>query len=175
MLTTHPVAQKCITKVRTKPDSKMFFCLFFFFRWASSKLRDTITIVFTQNRNILHWAVHQPIAFDKFEVTWGGSNWSLNNYGFIYNAIFFICMHAHKPLSNEMSLLRLLNYHCVPPISPLWIHTLPSLQPPSSYIGRFVSFKHPIGSASSGTSQVHVHRINVALGSLWIVSKTILK
>ena len=34
-----------------------FFC-FFFFRWDSSNLRDSFTMVFTQNSSIFNWAVH---------------------------------------------------------------------------------------------------------------------
>ena len=44
---------------------------------ASSKLCDSFTIVSTQNSSIL------------------------NSYGFIYDAIFFTCTHAHKLLSNK--------------------------------------------------------------------------
>jgi len=33
--------------------------------------------------------LHQPIAFSRFEVTQGGLNRSLKNYGFLYDAIFF--------------------------------------------------------------------------------------
>ena len=45
-------------------------------------------MVFAQNSSILHWAVHQPIAFHNFEISWGSLNRSLNNYGFISDAIF---------------------------------------------------------------------------------------
>ena len=41
----------------------MFSFFFFFFRQASSYLRDSFTMVFAQNSNIFHKAVHQPIAF----------------------------------------------------------------------------------------------------------------
>ena len=43
---------------------------------------------FCANSSILHWAVHQLIAF-SLEVSQGGSNWSLKNYGFISNTVFF--------------------------------------------------------------------------------------
>jgi len=42
-----------------------------------------------------------PLLFHNFEVSHGGSNQSLKNCGFIGDAIFFTCMHAHKPLSNK--------------------------------------------------------------------------
>ena len=66
-----------------------------------------VTMIFTQNSSIFHWALHQPINFFySFEVSRGSSNWSLKNYGFICNVIFFFtCTHAHKALSNEMYLL----------------------------------------------------------------------
>ena len=61
---------------------------FFFFRRASSKLHDSFTMVFAWNSSILHWAVHQPIAFHNFEVSRGGLNLLVKNYGFINNTIF---------------------------------------------------------------------------------------
>ena len=71
------------------------FSFFFFFRWASSNLRDSFMMVFAQNSSLFHWAVYQSIAFFKFEVTpWGDSNCSLKNYGFLYDAIFlhvYVC------------------------------------------------------------------------------------
>ena len=39
--------------------------------------------------------------FHNFEVSWGTSNRSLKNNGFICNATFFTCTHVHKSLSNE--------------------------------------------------------------------------
>jgi len=60
----------------TEPEShqtaKMFSFFFFFFRWASSNLRDSFTMVFAQNSSIFHWAVHQTIAF--FQV-WSHTVW----------------------------------------------------------------------------------------------------
>ena len=57
----------------TEPQSwqapKMFVILLpllLFFRQASSKLRNSFTMVFAQNSSILHWAVHQPIASSQF-------------------------------------------------------------------------------------------------------------
>jgi len=49
----------------------------------------------------LHWAVRQPIAFSNSEVSWGSLSQLLKKYGFISNAIFKTCMHAHKSLSNK--------------------------------------------------------------------------
>jgi len=56
---------------------------FFFFRWACSNLRDSLTMVFAQNSSIFHWAVHLPIAFFKVWITRGDLNRSLKNYGFL--------------------------------------------------------------------------------------------
>ena len=55
----------------TKPPSRQM-AMFFFFRWASSKLRDSFTMVFAQTSSISHWAVHQPIAFS---LLWSHSRW----------------------------------------------------------------------------------------------------
>ena len=91
--TTHPMALKSIAKVPSqkvtrRPKCFSFF-FFFFFRRASSNLHDSFTMVFAQNSSIFHWAVHQPIAFSRFEDARGDSNRSLKNYGFLYDTIFF--------------------------------------------------------------------------------------
>jgi len=54
---------------------------------------DSFMMVFAQNSSNLHRAVHQPITFFNFEVSHGGLNQSLKNYGFIRDAIF-TCTHA---------------------------------------------------------------------------------
>ena len=92
----------------TEPESCqmaiMFFFsfFFFFFRWATSKLRDSFTIIFVPNSSILLWAVHQHITSSHL--------WNLTRqfkpvteelHDFIFNAIFFTYIHAHKSLSNE--------------------------------------------------------------------------
>jgi len=60
--------------------------------------------VLTQNSSIIHTLSSGPVHhfFHNFEVSLGTLNRSLNNYGFIGNAVFFTCMHVHKALSNEM-------------------------------------------------------------------------
>ena len=74
---------------KSRQTAKMFsFFFFFFFRRASSNLCDSLTMIFSHN--IFHWPVHQPIAFPRFEVTRGNYNRSLKNYGFLYDAIFFV-------------------------------------------------------------------------------------
>ena len=80
----------------------------FFFRWASSiaelRLCDDDFHTKQQHFPLSSAPAHQ--FFYSFEVSRGSSNWSLKNYGFICNAIFFFtCTHAHKALSNEMYLL----------------------------------------------------------------------
>ena len=87
-----------------------FFFFFFFYRQAGSKLCDSFMIVFAQNNSILHWAVHQSNAFSQ--VSQGSSNPSLNNYGFICDAFFFICLHVHKSPSNK-TYFFLLKFSCV--------------------------------------------------------------
>jgi len=87
------------TESESHQTAKMFFFFFFFFffRRASSNLHHSFTMVFTQNSSIFHWAVHQPIAFSRFEVTWGDSNRPLKNYGFLNDAIFssHVCMRTN--------------------------------------------------------------------------------
>jgi len=39
--------------------------------------------------------------YTTLEFSQGSSNWSLNNYGFICNAIFFTCTYARKGIGNE--------------------------------------------------------------------------
>jgi len=56
-------------------------------------LRDSFTMVFAQNSSIFHWAVHQPIAFSRFEVT---RLWLP-----LRCHVFFTCTHAHKPLRTK--------------------------------------------------------------------------
>ena len=60
------VEWKIVTKVPNQKVArwpKCFSSFFFFFRQASSKLCDSFTMISPQNSSILHWAVHQPIAF----------------------------------------------------------------------------------------------------------------
>ena len=77
--------------------------------------------------NLSWWFFHRAAAFyteqctssslfRNFDDSWGSLNHSPENYGFISNAIFKNCMHAHRLLSNENDYYsRLLNwkYGCV--------------------------------------------------------------
>ena len=89
---------------------------------GSSKLRDSFTLVFARNSSILHWALHQPITFAQ--VSRGSSNRSMKNYGFISDAIFKNCMHAHKSLSNETIISQIRNtVVCMKSLRHLWLMT----------------------------------------------------
>ena len=64
----------------TEPESsraaKMFsFFLLssFFFRWASSILRELLTVVYTWNSSIVYRAVHNPITFSQLQSLTRGS------------------------------------------------------------------------------------------------------
>ena len=92
------------TEPESRQKAKMFF-FFFFFKRAGSKFCDSFMIVFTQNSSILHWAVHQPIAFYDFEVS--RLYWSV-----ISVTIFKNCTHVHKSLSNKTIIIQVL-YGCV--------------------------------------------------------------
>ena len=62
---------------------------------------DTHYAIVQKRSQNLKWAVYDPIAFHNFEVSWGAWNQSFKIYGFICDAIFCICMYAHKTISNE--------------------------------------------------------------------------
>jgi len=72
---------------RTEPESHRMAKMFYFLSSSSS---------FTSSS-----ALTSPSLSHNFEVSRGSSNHSLNNYGFICNATFFTCMHAHKLLSSK--------------------------------------------------------------------------
>ena len=83
---------------RQSPDSQNVFIPFFFFFF------------------FLHWAVHQSITILRFEVSWGGSNWSLKNYGFISlwgqtccSVIDGKLQLKHAPASKKVTYTRLKN------------------------------------------------------------------
>ena len=104
--TTRLVVWKSITKVPNQKVSrrpKSFSSVFF--RLASSNLCDCFTMVLAQTAAFYTEQCTSPSLFQNFEVSRGGLNQWLKNYGFIYNALFFTCMHAHKSLGNEMYLL----------------------------------------------------------------------
>ena len=102
--TTCPLARKSIMKV---PNHQVA-------RWPCFSSSDGLV----QNCVTLsQWFLHKPAAyhteqctspslFHYFEVTRGGSKWSLKSYGFISDAIFKNCMHAHKSLSNETIIIQ---------------------------------------------------------------------
>ena len=72
---------------------------------SGAKSIGLVQICVTLSRWFSHKTAEQctsPSLFQRFEVTRGNSNYSLKNYGFLYDAIFFACMHAHKSLSNEI-------------------------------------------------------------------------
>ena len=90
-------------RTRKSPDGQnvflsffffFFFFFIFFFRWASSNLRDSFTMVFAQNSSIFTEQCTSPLLFSRFEVAQGDLNRSLKNYGFLYDAIFFLHMYA---------------------------------------------------------------------------------
>ena len=66
MTNNMPSGAKSIVKHQTRKlsDGQNVF-LPFLFRQASSKLLDFFMMVFAWNCSILHWAVHQPIAFSQ--------------------------------------------------------------------------------------------------------------
>ena len=94
----HEVLNQKFTK-----QLNIFLCFFpLLLQTASSKLRDSFTVVFTQNNIILHWAVHKPNAFSQ--------HWSLTKHFSLvteelYRFIFFICAHVHESLSKKKNII----------------------------------------------------------------------
>ena len=97
------MALKSIAKVPNQKVTrwpKCFSFFLFFFRRASLNLRDSFTIVFTQN-SIFHWAVHQPIAF--FQV-WSHTRWfePLTELWLpVRRLFFFTCTHVQNHLATK--------------------------------------------------------------------------
>jgi len=67
--------------------SKMF-SFFFFFRRTSSNLHDSFTMVLHKTAAFSTEQCTSPSHFSMFEVSRGGSNCSLKNYGFLCDVIF---------------------------------------------------------------------------------------
>ena len=72
--------EKTLTMYQTRKSPSLFF------RWASSKIHDSLMTVFTGSNNILH----------NFKVSQGAWNHPLKNHGFIHDATLFLCAHEHK-------------------------------------------------------------------------------
>ena len=92
--TTHLVVQK--NHESTKPESHP--TAFFFFPSSKGLVQNCMTfmMVFVQNSSIYTEQCISPSIFHNFEVSQGSSNHSLNSHGFISDANFKTCMHAHK-------------------------------------------------------------------------------
>ena len=61
-----------------------------------------LLLLFFFSSSILHWAVHQPIAFHNFEFSRGSSNQQLNNYVFISDAISHLCMCTNHLATKQL-------------------------------------------------------------------------
>lgn len=79
----------------------------FFFRLASLVLSESLAMVFAWNSSPLQGAVHQPVAFHNFKLFSSSALSSLLNYGFISDAISFICTCAFKQSWN----VNITQYH----------------------------------------------------------------
>ena len=107
--TTCPVVQKSIAKVPNQKVARRLKCFHSSVSSLDGLVQNCITLSW--------WFLHKTAAFyteqctsllllHNFEVSQGGLNQSLNNYGFYCDAIFFTCIHAHKSLSNETILIQ---------------------------------------------------------------------
>ena len=98
------LAQKDIVNVPNQKVAKCpkcFLSFFFFFSWASSKLRASFTMVFTWNSSILHLqAVGQPITFSKLSSNLTRQCKDALKYGFIWDAILLL-VHRHTKWSRD--------------------------------------------------------------------------
>ena len=98
----------------TKPVSRwpkrfsFFFLFFFFFRQATSNFKIVTLSQWFIHKTAAFYAEQctSPSLFHNFEVSQGSLNRSLNNYGFISDAILKICIHVHKSLSNETIIIQ---------------------------------------------------------------------
>jgi len=65
-------------------------------------------MVFAQSSSIfLQAQCNSPSLFYKFEVSWGGLNCSLKNYGFLCDTIlFFMCTHVYSLASHHQILFK---------------------------------------------------------------------
>jgi len=61
-----------------------FLSFFFYFGWASSKLRDYFTMV---SHKTAAFYTEQCTTFYNFKVSRGTTHWSLKNYGFICDIV----------------------------------------------------------------------------------------
>jgi len=90
-----------IAKVPNQELAKRVKC-FFFFRWASSVLSESLMMVLAWNSSILRWAVHCPIAF--FQVLQQSAPRTLWNYyaydmallGHHFVTILYACARNHN-------------------------------------------------------------------------------
>ena len=74
----------------------VWFQMRFFFRQASSNLRDSFTMVFAQNSSIFHWAVHQPVAFFHVRSHTRRFEPLIEELWLPLRRHFFPCTHVHK-------------------------------------------------------------------------------
>jgi len=84
----------------------MFFLSSFFFRRASSLLREPLTLDYIRNRSILYGAVQNPIAFSQLRSFARHLQPLIHKLWLpVWDAIFVvICMHAHLKIMHALEL-----------------------------------------------------------------------
>jgi len=105
-LTTRLIVRKNITKSIKPQSRKTAKILFFFFRWASSKLPTLLWWLSPKTAAFYTEQCTSPSLFQNFEVSWGGSDRSLNNYGLISDTIFRTYTCVHKSLTNKAIIIQ---------------------------------------------------------------------
>ena len=80
--------EKAFQKYQTRksPNGQNVLLSLFSFTWASTKLSDSFMTVFTLNSRILHWAVHQPVAFSQLWSNLKKCSKDILNHDFIWDA-----------------------------------------------------------------------------------------
>jgi len=101
------VVQKDIAKELNQKVARWPNCFFFS---SDGLVQNCVTFTMVSSKTAAFYSDQctSPSLFHNFEVSWGASNWSLNNYSFICNAIFFIVHMRTNHLATKHN-SRLLN------------------------------------------------------------------
>ena len=103
--TTCLVGQKSITKL---PNQKVARWPKYFLPSSSSSsdrlLQNCVTLSWWFSHKTAAFYTEQCTSPSLFEVSWGSSNWSLNKYGFISDAIFKMCTHRLSGQFRDLTL-----------------------------------------------------------------------
>jgi len=100
--------RKSIAKVPSQKVTRRPKCLSSFSCSSDGIVQNCMTLSQSFSHKTVAFYTEQctsPSLFHNFVLSRGSLNYSLNNYGFIFDTIFFTGRHAHKSLGSEMYLL----------------------------------------------------------------------